>query len=65
MAKWAVKFGEELWELAETMTKANDIKQVIKNKLFVSQDSSYEQCLFAEIQIIQCTSGTQRWRHFN
>lgn len=25
---WAVKFGDELWELAETMTKAKEIKQV-------------------------------------
>lgn len=25
---WAVKFGDKLWELAETMTKAKEIKQV-------------------------------------
>lgn len=25
---WAVNFGDELWELAETMTKAKEIKQV-------------------------------------
>jgi hypothetical protein len=25
---WAVKFGDELWELAETMTKVKEIKQV-------------------------------------
>lgn len=28
ISNWAVSFGDELWELAETMTKAKEIKQV-------------------------------------
>lgn len=33
ISNWAVKFGEELWELAETMTKANQIQQVAKDDI--------------------------------
>lgn len=28
IGEWAATLGDELWELAETMTKAKDIKQV-------------------------------------
>lgn len=30
MALWAKRFGEELWELGEKMTKSNEIRQKYK-----------------------------------
>lgn len=42
MSLWADKFGEELWDLAEKMTKAQEIKMVIcKNFLFKSDYNFY------------------------
>lgn len=37
--EWAIRFGDELWELGETMTKAKEIKQVITEKYFLANDS--------------------------
>lgn len=53
---WADKFGDELWDLAQKMTKANEIKTVslTPHELIMITKIDYLITII-EIQIIECT----------
>lgn len=53
VGQWAERFGEELWELGQKMTKSSEIKAVCISQPQETQKLSF--LIISEIQTIQFT----------